>query len=374
MKVIVIGAGIVGSCAAYRLAEAGANVTVLDARRPGGGTSSVSYAWVNACEKLTSRSYFELNLAGVKAHAGLVEEFPGADWYPRPGIVQWQHAEPEAGGPDRDEVGDKLRRLQEWGYPAELLSHQDLRALEPDIAPDAVGNAPVIHYPQDGWVYPVLLVGTVLRAATERFGARVVSGARVSALIIEGGRCAGVTLADGTRHEADVVVNCGGRWANDVVQDEGLRIPLAPTYGIIAYTSPVGVSLRHGLRTPLVNMRPDGGGRFLLRSNELDRLLTSIDGAEPAHPQAQDLLRRAKATIPAMAGVEVEAVRIAIRPIPQDGYSALGPVPGLDDYYLAVTHSGVTLAPFIGVAVADEIVHGRQPAELADFRPSRFFS
>ena len=55
-------------------------------------------------------------------------------------------------------------------------------------------------------------------------------------------------------------------------------------------------------------------------------------------------------------------------------YSAVGPVPRVDGYYLAVTHSGVTMSPFLGAAVADEIVHGRQRPELADFRPARFFN
>jgi glycine/D-amino acid oxidase-like deaminating enzyme len=46
----------------------------------------------------------------------------------------------------------------------------------------------------------------------------------------------------------------------------------------------------------------------------------------------------------------------------------------VDGYYLAVTHSGVTMSPFLGAAVADEVVHGRQCPELADFRPARFFN
>jgi hypothetical protein len=32
------------------------------------------------------------------------------------------------------------------------------------------------------------------------------------------------------------------------------------------------------------------------------------------------------------------------------------------------------MSPFLGAAVADEIVGGRQRAELAPFRPARFFN
>jgi len=44
MKAIVIGAGMVGSGVAYRLAEAGIDVIILEANRVGGGTSSISFA------------------------------------------------------------------------------------------------------------------------------------------------------------------------------------------------------------------------------------------------------------------------------------------------------------------------------------------
>lgn len=373
MQAIVVGAGVIGSSVAYRLAQAGAEVTIVEERRPGGGTSSVTYAWVNACEKLTSEAYFRLNFAGRQAHEDMLAEFPGADWYHRPGVLQWQDAEAEAGGRDGTDPLAKLQQLIAWGYPAEVLSLDDVRKLEPEINPDAIGNVPVIHYPRDGWLDPVPYSGALITAALERHGATFVEG-RVDRLVLAGERCTGIELADGRTIEADVVVNCAGRWLNDIVQASEHRIPLAPTLGIVAYTPPVGAPLRSALRTPLVNMRPDGGGRFLLRSNELDRLLASDEGALPSHPQAQELMRRAIKTVPALRNVDVEAVRIATRPIPKDSYSAVGPVPGLSGYYAVVSHSGVTLSAFLGEVVADELVHGRERNELAEFRPSRFFN
>jgi glycine/D-amino acid oxidase-like deaminating enzyme len=50
----------------------------------------------------------------------------------------------------------------------------------------------------------------------------------------------------------------------------------------------------------------------------------------------------------------------------------VGPLPDVSGYYLAVTHSGVTLAPALGRIVADEIVHEREEPRLAPFRPGRF--
>jgi glycine/D-amino acid oxidase-like deaminating enzyme len=47
----VIGAGVMGASVAYRLAQAGAAVTVLESTPIGGGTSGISFAWTNAHKK-----------------------------------------------------------------------------------------------------------------------------------------------------------------------------------------------------------------------------------------------------------------------------------------------------------------------------------
>ena len=59
--------------------------------------------------------------------------------------------------------------------------------------------------------------------------------------------------------------------------------------------------------------------------------------------------------------------------MPIDGYPVLGASPARKDVYLAVTHSGVTLAPIFGECVAQEIVDGELAESLKDFRPDRKF-
>ena len=112
----------------------------------------------------------------------------------------------------------------------------------------------------------------------------------------------------------------------------------------------------------------------MLHWNPTDALLTFDSKLSPSMPEARDLVRRARQLLPLIGEVEPEAVRIAIRPIPGDHLSAIGPVPRTSGYYLAVTHSGVTMSPFLGAAVADEVVRGKERRELADFRPARFFN
>jgi glycine/D-amino acid oxidase-like deaminating enzyme len=94
---------------------------------------------------------------------------------------------------------------------------------------------------------------------------------------------------------------------------------------------------------------------------------------DPSFPQAVELVQRATMLFPHLAALRPEAVRIAERAIPGDGLSAIGPIPGVEGYYIVVTHSGVTLAPHLGRVAAHEIVNGEHSPELDAFRPDRFF-
>jgi glycine/D-amino acid oxidase-like deaminating enzyme len=58
--------------------------------------------------------------------------------------------------------------------------------------------------------------------------------------------------------------------------------------------------------------------------------------------------------------------------MPADRLPIVGPVPWLDTLYVAVTHSGVTVAPALGRLVAREVADGEPDGLLAPFRPGRF--
>ena len=49
-------------------------------------------------------------------------------------------------------------------------------------------------------------------------------------------------------------------------------------------------------------------------------------------------------------------------------------MPGLEGYYLAVTHSAVTLSAHMAKLIAREVVAQTPVPELEPFRPARFFS
>jgi glycine/D-amino acid oxidase-like deaminating enzyme len=75
---------------------------------------------------------------------------------------------------------------------------------------------------------------------------------------------------------------------------------------------------------------------------------------------------------PALAGAGVDKWWLAWRAMPSDRLPIVGPLPWLEGLYLAVSHSGVTVAPALGRLVAAEIATRTPDGLLAPFRPARF--
>lgn len=359
--IVVIGAGCVGANVAYRLAERGASVTVLDAGAPGGGTSGASFAWTNSFNK-TPRAYHDLNTAAMEAHVALANELGGGAWLKREGALAWEDAPIE-----RARLKETVERLASWAYPVELISPREARALEPELA-IAPHVDEVVFTPSEGYVEVVPLIGALLAHAARR-GARIVPGHRVTGLIRGGSRVRGVTLHTGARVEADAVVDCAGPAADEVLRLAGIELPFDRVPGRLVYTGPVATVLKRPIHAPGVQFRPDGAGRIVLAAHAHDLVWTAPgDGEWPAERS----LAAAAVHLPALAGARVEAVRVGVRPMPRDQLPVVGHIPGLDGFYLVTSHSGVTLGPLWGHLVAAELLDGTLDPRLAPFRPGRF--
>jgi glycine/D-amino acid oxidase-like deaminating enzyme len=147
LRAAVIGAGIVGASVAFRLAGSGAaQVWIVDRSGPGSGTTSASFAWVNANDK-TPRDYFELNHAGLEEHLRLRDELPDeAPWIHSGGNLEWAGDEEALKA-----LVNRVERLRSWGYAAEWREARHVNeVLEPNVAfpsPDT----PVAFFPEEAW-------------------------------------------------------------------------------------------------------------------------------------------------------------------------------------------------------------------------------
>jgi glycine/D-amino acid oxidase-like deaminating enzyme len=357
---------VVGAAITYRLACAGARVTVVDRDAPGRGTSANSFAWVNSNNK-PPRAYHRLNADSVVAHRRLRD-----DVHAQTGGGSWLHEsgglECAAGDAGRDALLAKAARLRDWGYRVDEIDAAQVRALEPHLRMEGLSAA--TFCPDEAWVEGPRFAADVCAAAVQR-GASVRSGAEVAGIERAGERVAGVQLASGERIAAQQVVVAAGRWTDRVAALAGVQVPLAPTCGLLAVTSPVAQGVSRVVHVPGMNFRPDPGGGIVVQSGPTDETVTAETVPDPALPGCATLLDQVRRFLPALAGAHIAEARVGVRPMPADGYSIVGPVAQRPGLYLVVTHSGVTLSPLFGEIVAAEITTGRPDARLADFRPGR---
>lgn len=366
-RVIVVGGGIVGVATAYRLSAAGVPTCLIDAGEPGRGTSASSFAWLNSAHK-GPRSYHDLNVAGMAEHAALAAEFADAPWYHPVGGLSW--ALTPAG---QEEQRRDAARQNAWAYHSEALSpERAMRELEPGLRLEPALVPEVWYTPAEGWVDVPALIRQLLARAEER-GLVVRAHSAVAAIEHVGERVTGVELADGERLHAAALVNCAGPRADTVAALLGWELPLERLPGLLAVTGPLTPPARLVCHADNITFRPDpGGGLVLAHAEDLDRTIAADTPLDPPPAACAEALRRAARAYPTVAAAGIAAARIGVRPIPRDGVSVIGRVPGFDNAYIGVTHSGVTLGPLIGRHLATALVGGEFAADLAPFAPARF--
>lgn len=373
-RVIVVGAGSIGSCVALRLAEQGASVVLVDGREPGTGLSARAFGWVNAVDNGFD-PYYELSAESLRAHERLAALTDGEPWFFRNGNLHW--ADSAEGARRLAAVADGYRAK---GYPVEEFdAERARRELQPGVSLAGL-HGPLVYYPMDAHVVSDRFVAAVQERG-RLLGVRLRVGDAVAGLLGTD-RVRGVTLASGERIEADAVVSCAGRGTRELLGFVGANVPLiepgdatVTTMGLLVRTSPVSVRVERVLHAPHLSIRPHSGGRLVLHCHDVDKELVPDypDWAAQGRTAAQRVLMRLADVLPgtADAGVAVEDAYVGVRPMPADGMSVLGWVPGIGSLYVVVTHSGLTLAPVLGEIVAREVL-GEPSALAAAFRPERF--
>jgi glycine/D-amino acid oxidase-like deaminating enzyme len=357
--VVVIGAGILGSSIAIHLVDRGVRPVVIDPQRPGQGTSSGSFASISAFGK-DPAAWFQLACAGMSGWPRFARRIGGDVGLRRAGEVRWA-SDPEEGRRLARQVAD-ARGL---GYPVRLVDAEELARLLPGAHIGEVAAA--CFAPNNGQVEPPLALAACRRVLAEA-GARLVTGRARVQLDDDGVR---VEVGTEVLRPRTCVLAAGAE-AVQVAAAVGLEVPTVASPGMLAQTRPLPpltdrVVYLPGGPGPAVHLRQRADGTVLVGERTQETPATN-----PGLDHARALLAQAARFLPALAVAGVDRWWLAWRAMPSDRLPIVGPVPWLDSLYLAVSHSGVTVAPALGRLVADEVVTGTPDGLLAPFRPSRF--
>jgi glycine oxidase len=361
--VIVVGAGVVGQSIAWRLAQRGASVSLVDPE-PGRGASHTAAGMLAPVTELhyEGRELLELNLESARRYprfvAELTEVSGRAVGYRAEGTVQaaWDAADLA-----------ELRALQAFGTSlgvrSELLTGRELRVLEPALAAGLPGG---LLCTDDHQVDNRALLAA-LAVANERAGVQVIHR-KVDRLDLAHERVVGVTVDDGQQLHAAVTVLAAGAWSRGVdptvpvrpVKGQTLRLRTEP--GLIARV------VRGNVRGHPVYLVPRHGGELVIgaSSEEAGFDLRARAGV------VYELLRDAQTLVPELSEAEFLEVSTSVRPGSPDNAPLLGPG-GADGLVIATGHyrNGILLAPVTGDEIARLILDGRADPVLHAFDPQR---
>ncbi|MBW1604724.1 glycine oxidase ThiO, partial [Streptomyces sp. JJ66] len=377
MRVVMVGGGVIGLVTAWRAAQRGMRVSVVD-EAPGGGAAQVAAGMLAAVTELHygEEGLLALNLASARRYADFAAELTdvtGLD-------VGYRACGTLAVALDADDRAH-LRELhalqQRCGLHAQWLTGRECRRLEPMLAPGVRGG---LRVDGDHQVDPRRLSAALLTAC-ERAGVTF-HRTRAERLLLSDAadRAAGVRLADGGELAGDAVVLAGG--------SESGRLPGVPE-AVVPPVRPVkGQVLR--LRMPGA---PSGSGPFLSRTvravvrGSAVYLVPRADGelviGATSEEQGWDttvtaggvyeLLRDAHELVPGLTELPLVETRAGLRPASPDNAPLLGPsaLPGL---HLATGHyrNGVLLTPVTGDVLAEALASGEVPQLARPFTPRRF--
>lgn len=160
---------------------------------------------------------YELTLAGFARMKTMTEEL-GCD-------IGYQ-SYPSLIGAESEEHLPELERLfqekKEAGLDVYWLEGDALQEAEPNLAPGTVLAA---SYFEQGRVYPFHYQYALVRQG-RRYGLEVREFSTVSSLLVEGGVCTGVMLADGTTVRAEHVIVTSGAGTRPLCATAGLDVPV----------------------------------------------------------------------------------------------------------------------------------------------------
>lgn len=350
-KIIVIGAGIIGASIAWHLQRRGASVTVI-AEKTGGEATPNSFAWINASWG-NPEFYFQFRHRSMAEWSRLAADLPGLplSWC---GGLCWDLPETELDAYAAQHHG--------WGYGIQPVNRATSIALEPNLAspPDYA-----LHIAEEGAIEPVAAAQLLLEDAC-RHGATLLSGVTVRSLLSENGRIAGVETKGETVH-ADHVVLAAGAGTVALAASADIHVPLETPPGLIVHSRPAPKLLNGLVMAPGLHMRQTAEGRIIAGGD-----YGGTDPGKNPEKAASELFARVKTALKGGEALELDFHTIGYRPTPGDGLPILGSVDAVPGVYLAVLHSGVTLAPLVGLLATEEILDGKNAPHLSPFRLSRF--
>ncbi|KVO79658.1 FAD-dependent oxidoreductase [Burkholderia ubonensis] len=374
--VIVIGSGGLGAATAYYLTkQSTCRVALLERLEIGSQTSPRAAGMVSCLRKS------DLMIDLIKLAAAKIRQFSADTGQP----LDWVHSGSlkVARRPvDAEVIQEDILRGRRHGLDVEELSLDSAHRLNPFL--QTTGVAAVMRIGDDMYFNPAQLAVGFARAAQAN-GAVLLPNTTVKRILIADGEVSGVDTTCG-RIRAPIVVDAAGAWTRQVAEASGIRVPLVTTAQQLFVTEPVPDARAElpmiRIMDAAVYMRPCDGG-FLWGVYEENPRFFDMNGFD-ANFDIKDLsldaevlwhyARDVEAQLPVLLKARVREHRGGLPTMTADGQHIVGPAPAIRGFYFAsgCNVAGLSIAPALGEVLAEWIVDGASPMDLAPLSIGRF--
>jgi glycine oxidase len=383
---VFVGGGVIGLAGAWRAAQGGARVCVLERAEPPAGATNVAAGMLAPVGEV---SYGERDLLAMMLASGALWPDFVAEVEAATGIGTGFRATGALHvALDRDEAGELRRRhelQQELGLEAEWLTPTRCRELEPGLTPTFVGG---VLAGGEASVDPRALA-RALAAALREAGGELRTGTEVVDGLWDGDCLVGVRTAPSQARPhvlsspvgdqsravdvlADAVVVCSGAWSGQTPWlPADARPSVRPVKGEVIELRPregEPVPAERIIASERIYLVPRTDGRLIAGATQEERGFDTIVTAGGVH----ELLREAYRVLPDVAEMELIGMIAGLRPGTPDNLPIVGRG-AIDGLVLATGHfrNGIMLAPITAVAVAATLAGDPVPPAMAAADPAR---
>lgn len=370
MKIIVIGAGIVGASAAYHLAKSNTEVIMIDKEHQGNATAAgagIVCPWISSVE---DDNWYKIARAGADYYPELISQLRD-DNEVNVGFKKVGALCVSSNSKKLDIIEDGVRAKQkeapELGEVDRLTSEEARKLfppLEEELEAVFVSGAARV----DG-----RLIRDAMKNAAQKNGAKLLNGE--ATLVHEQRKITGVKINDEIIY-ADSVLITAGAWAPVLLEPLGIDLKLYPQRGQIAhiklpktYTSNWPVVLPQSSHYMLAfdDSRVVAGATRETGSG-FD-YQTTVGGVN-------EVTSEALTVAPGLKEGVIEEMRIGFRPMGPDVLPLLGKIDNFNGLVLAtgLGASGLTMGPYVGKLAASIIRDEEVNLDMEVYNPKRAFS
>lgn len=362
---VIVGAGVMGCSLAFYLARAGRRVIVVDRGAIGQGATGACAGGVRA--QFSTEVNIRIGMQAKRVLANFEHEVGGTADY-RPVGYLFLLTTPE----ERAWFTETVQQQRRIGLEDVVeLTPRQAGAMVPGLRWDDLSGA--TFCPSDGLAGPTEVTAGYASGA-RRTGAVILENEPVVAVMKRAGQVAGVETPTRSIVAPEVVI-CAGPWAATVGVMAGVVLPVAPSRRHVFVTEPFSGITRQSPMTidfhTSFYFHPEGDGVLFGMGNadqpESDQAVLDWSVLERIVPEAT---RR----WPPLAAARVKAGWAGLYENTPDAQPLVGPVaPGL---WVAAGFSGhgFMMGPVIGDWLAQWMMGGASPVDLAAFSPDRFLS